>query len=255
MCCRNITPFSVFIYMFNSYIFKTNPPPNVPKIASIVEWQTCVLFRFKWHLTCLIVPTLAVRGRCDGVSVYCRHVTVIAETIKCRRTDSCSGLFIKWWSETGSWKDEANRRGCKSAEEGSAEVDETFLGRLPPGSAGPLCPFTHSSVFHAGKLLHAFVPHKTSSRVFFYYLTVLRRLLIQFYSTLQCQVTTRYLSTQVWTKLIKETTETTTKEKTASKKSWKSKTYFNRQKPSTDPRIFGFTEKCTNKTRSLDPWF
>lgn len=36
--------------------------------------------------------------------------------------------------------------GCKSAEEGSAQVDETFLGRLPPGSAGPRWPFRHFSV-------------------------------------------------------------------------------------------------------------
>lgn len=46
-----------------------------------------------------------------------------------------------------SWKDEGNRRGCKSAEVGSVQVDETFLGRLPPGSAGPRRPVRHSHFF------------------------------------------------------------------------------------------------------------
>ena len=127
--------------------------------------MTCILFSFKRHLTRLIVHALCVVFLCateghEGVSVYCRHVTVIAEAIKCRYIDSCSGSFIKWWSERESWKDEANRRGCKSAEEGSAQVDETFLGRLPPGSAGPRWPSRHFSVFlffFTEKLLLVFV--------------------------------------------------------------------------------------------------
>ena len=50
-------------------------------------------------------------------------------------------------------KDEVNRRGCKSAEEMSTQVDETFLGRLPPGSAGTRWPFRHFSVFFTEKFM------------------------------------------------------------------------------------------------------
>lgn len=45
--------------------------------------------------------------------------------------------------------------GCKSAEEGSAEVDETFPGRLPPGSSGPRWP---SDVSPFSSLRSCFVP-------------------------------------------------------------------------------------------------
>lgn len=138
--------------------------------AHITGWHA--FFFSKWytyplHCTCrpfsdrctdsVCVVFLHMTEGHVGVSVYCRHVTVIAEAIKCRYTDGCSGSFIKWWSERESWKDEADRRGCKSAEEGSAQVDETFLGRLPTGSAGPRCPFRHFPGFFTDKLVHAFV--------------------------------------------------------------------------------------------------
>lgn len=100
-----------------------------------------------WITDAVYVVFLHMKRERERVCVWCRHVTVIAKAIKCHYTDSCSGSFIKWWSERESWKDEANRRGCKSAEERSAQVDETFPGRLPPGSAAPHWPFRHFSIF------------------------------------------------------------------------------------------------------------
>ena len=134
---RNVPTGTTFVNTFH-LIYSAN---NLPIIYS-----NCVEHR---RVSCILCPT-SLYAHCvvflyttDGqerVSVYCRHVAVIAEAIKCRYSDSCSGSFIKWWRERESWKDEANRRGCKSAEEGSAEVDETFPGRLPPGSSGPRWP-------------------------------------------------------------------------------------------------------------------
>lgn len=159
--------------------------------------------------------------------------------------------MMEWDGKLERWGEQEGMQICWGRQRGSWwNISWTITPRFSR-SAVPI----HTLLcFPCWKVTSRLCAAQNFKQSLFYYLTVLRRLLIQFYSTLQCQVTTRYLSTQVWTKLIKET-ETTTKEKTASKKSWMSKTYFNRQKPSTDPRIFGFTEKCTNKTRSLDPWF
>lgn len=123
----------------SSDIFKKHPPYNIFKMCWNAHFPGFRAFCSPTWLYVCVVFLYTTEGQ-ERVSVYCRRVTVIAEAIKCRYSDSCSGSFIKWWRERESWKDEANRRGCKSAEEGSAEVDETFPGRLPPGSSGPRWP-------------------------------------------------------------------------------------------------------------------
>lgn len=112
-------------------------------LLSVIRWGILA------HL--LAVPTfsvlvfLFVTQVCVGLSVYC---AANAEAIKSRSADSCLGSFIKWWSRRESWKDEANRRGCKSAEEGSEhKLMKHFLDDYPQVQLLPAGHSTHISAF------------------------------------------------------------------------------------------------------------
>lgn len=62
--------------------------------------------------------------------------------------------MMEWERKLERW---GEQEGCKSAGEGSKQVDETFRGRLPPGWTGPHQPLRRFSVFLTEESLHGLV--------------------------------------------------------------------------------------------------